>query len=54
MNYRSRPEEGQEAVVTNVSSVHEDLPMPTNSPYCATKGDVRMLMRTIAVELRTP
>ena len=25
--------------------------MPTNSPYCATKGGLRMLMRSIAVEL---
>jgi glucose 1-dehydrogenase len=25
--------------------------MPTNAPYCASKGGVRMLMRTIAVEL---
>lgn len=25
--------------------------MPTYSPYCAAKGCVRMLMRTIAVEL---
>jgi glucose 1-dehydrogenase len=25
--------------------------MPTTSPYCAAKGGVRMLMRTIAVEL---
>ena len=25
--------------------------MPTNSPYCAAKGSLRMLMRTIAVEL---
>jgi glucose 1-dehydrogenase len=37
--------------IINVSSVHEDLAMPTNSPYCATKGGVRMLMRTLAVEL---
>lgn len=37
--------------IINVSSVHEDLPAPTNSPYCAAKGGVRMLMRTIAVEL---
>ncbi len=37
--------------IINVSSVHEDLPMPTNSTYCAAKGGVRMLMRTIAVEL---
>lgn len=35
----------------NTSSVHEDLPMPTNAAYCAAKGGIRMLMRTIAVEL---
>jgi glucose 1-dehydrogenase len=37
--------------IINISSVHEDLPMPTNSPYCAAKGGLRMFMRTIAVEL---
>jgi glucose 1-dehydrogenase len=37
--------------IVNISSIHEDLPMPTNAPYCATKGGLRMLMRTIAVEL---
>jgi glucose 1-dehydrogenase len=37
--------------IINISSIHEDLPMPTNAPYCATKGGIRMLMRTIAVEL---
>ncbi|HKU81766.1 MAG TPA: SDR family oxidoreductase, partial [Candidatus Tumulicola sp.] len=37
--------------ILNISSVHEDLTMPTNAPYCASKGGVRMLMRTIAVEL---
>jgi glucose 1-dehydrogenase len=37
--------------IINISSVHEDLPMPTNAPYCASKGGLRMLMRTIAVEL---
>jgi glucose 1-dehydrogenase len=37
--------------IINISSVHEDLPMPANSPYCAAKGGLRMLMRTIAVEL---
>jgi glucose 1-dehydrogenase len=35
----------------NISSVHEDLPMPTNAAYCASKGGLRMLTRTIAVEL---
>jgi glucose 1-dehydrogenase len=37
--------------IVNISSIHEDLPMPTNAPYCAAKGGLRMLMRTIAVEL---
>ncbi len=44
-------EQGGPGRIINVSSVHEDLPMPTNSPYCAAKGGLRMLMRTIAVEL---
>ena len=37
--------------IINISSIHEDLPMITNAPYCASKGGLRMLMRTIAVEL---
>jgi glucose 1-dehydrogenase len=37
--------------IINISSIHEDLPMPGNAPYCVTKGGLRMLMRTIAVEL---
>jgi glucose 1-dehydrogenase len=37
--------------IVNISSVHEELTMPTNAPYCASKGAIRMLMRTIAVEL---
>jgi len=37
--------------IINISSIHEDLPMLTNAPYCAAKGGLRMLMRTIAVEL---
>lgn len=37
--------------IINISSVHEELAMPTNAPYCASKGGVRMLMRTIALEL---
>ena len=37
--------------IINISSVHEDMTMPTNAPYCASKGGLRMLMRTIAVEL---
>jgi glucose 1-dehydrogenase len=43
--------QGKGGRIINVSSVHEDLAMPTNAPYCATKGGTRMLMRTLAVEL---
>ncbi|MGA2534828.1 MAG: SDR family oxidoreductase [Terracidiphilus sp.] len=43
--------QGDGGRIINISSIHEDLPMPTNAPYCATKGGLRMLMRTIAVEL---
>jgi glucose 1-dehydrogenase len=43
--------QGGSGRIINISSVHEDLPMPTNSPYCAAKGGLRMLTRTIAVEL---
>lgn len=44
-------QQGNGGRIINISSIHEDLPMPTNAPYCATKGGLRMLMRTIAVEL---
>ena len=37
--------------IINISSVHEDIAMPTNAAYCASKGAIRMLTRTIAVEL---
>lgn len=43
--------QGKGGRIINISSIHEDLPMPTNAPYCASKGGLRMLMRTIAVEL---
>ncbi len=48
---RQMMQQGNGGRIINISSVHEDLPMPTNAPYCATKGGIRMLMRTIAVEL---
>jgi glucose 1-dehydrogenase len=44
-------EQGQGGRLINISSVHEDLPMPLNAAYCMSKGGLRMLMRTIAVEL---
>jgi glucose 1-dehydrogenase len=48
---RQMVEQGGPGRIVNISSVHEDLAMPTNSPYCAAKGGLRMLTRTIAVEL---
>lgn len=43
--------QGNGGRIINISSIHEDLPLLTNSAYCASKGGLRMLMRTIAVEL---
>jgi glucose 1-dehydrogenase len=37
--------------IINISSIHEDLPFPGYTPYCASKGGMRMFMRNIAVEL---
>ena len=37
--------------IINITSVHEDWPMPGNIPYCCAKGGVRMLTRTAGVEL---
>jgi glucose 1-dehydrogenase len=37
--------------IINISSVHEDRPMPGNTAYCLSKGGVRMLTRTAGVEL---
>jgi glucose 1-dehydrogenase len=37
--------------IINISSVHEDWPMPDNTAYCVSKGGMRMLTRTAGVEL---
>ena len=37
--------------IINISSVHEEWPMPGNIAYCCAKGGVRMLTRTAGVEL---
>jgi glucose 1-dehydrogenase len=37
--------------IVNISSIHEDLPFPGYTSYCAAKGGLRMLMRNAAVEL---
>jgi glucose 1-dehydrogenase len=37
--------------VINISSVHEELPFPNFTAYCASKGGLRMMTRNLAVEL---
>jgi glucose 1-dehydrogenase len=39
--------------IINITSVHEDWPMPGNTVYCLSKGGMRMLTRTAGVELAT-
>lgn len=43
--------QGGGGVIINVSSVHEELPMVGNAVYCAAKGGLRMLTRTLAAEV---
>lgn len=43
--------QGSGGAIINVSSVHEDWPMPGNIAYTCAKGGVRMLTRTGGVEL---
>ncbi len=37
--------------IINISSVHEDIPFPGYTAYCAAKGGLRMLCRNLALEL---
>lgn len=43
--------QGGGGVIINISSVHEDWPMPGNAAYCVAKGGMRMLTRNGAAEL---
>ena len=43
--------QGNGGRIINITSVHEDWPMPGNTPYCLSKGGMRMLTRTAGVEL---
>lgn len=43
--------QGEGGRIINMTSVHEDWPMPGNTPYCLSKGGMRMLTRTAGVEL---
>lgn len=37
--------------IINMSSVHEELPFPGFTSYCASKGGMKMLMRNLSLEL---
>jgi glucose 1-dehydrogenase len=37
--------------IINISSVHEELPFPHFTSYCASKGGVKMFTRNLAIEL---
>lgn len=43
--------QGNGGRIVNMTSVHEDWPMPGNTAYCLSKGGMRMLTRTAGVEL---
>lgn len=48
---RQMVKQGPGGKIVNISSVHEDIPFPQFTAYCASKGGVRMMMRNIAMEL---
>ncbi len=48
---RQMIKQGGGGSIINITSVHEDWPMPNNTPYCLSKGGMRMLTRTAGVEL---
>ena len=48
---RQMMQQGEGGRIINVTSVHEDWPMPGNTPYCLSKGGMRMLTRTAGIEL---
>ena len=43
--------QGSGGRIINISSVHEDWPMPGNAAYCLSKGGMRMLTRQAGLEL---
>jgi glucose 1-dehydrogenase len=48
---RHRRDVKQPGKVINISSVHEELPFPNFTPYCMSKGGLKMMMRNLAIEL---
>src|SRR5205823_10491935 len=48
---RQMVKQGQGGKLIFISSVHEDIPFPQFTAYCAAKGGIRMLMRNLSMEL---
>lgn len=48
---RQMVKQGRGGKLLFVSSVHEDIPFPGYTAYCASKGALRMMMRNLAMEL---
>lgn len=46
-----RKDKGGGGKIINVSSVHEEIPASGTADYCASKGAIKMLTRTLALEL---
>src|SRR5213593_2066666 len=51
MAARQMIKQGGGGRIINITSVHEDWPMPDNIAYCLSKGGMRMLTRTAGLEL---
>ena len=48
---KANAQAGRAGRIINITSVHEDWPMPGNTAYCVAKGGMRMLTRTRESEL---
>ena len=48
---RQRMQAKKGGKVINISSVHEELPFPHFTSYCASKGGVKMMTRNLSIEL---
>ncbi|HEX4794534.1 MAG TPA: SDR family oxidoreductase [Humisphaera sp.] len=48
---RQMVKQGMGGKLLFISSVHEDIPFPQYTAYCASKGAIRMMMRNLAMEL---
>jgi len=46
-----RRKAGGKGKIINVTSVHDEIPRPGAAEYCASKGGLRNLTRTLALEL---